>query len=177
LKRQRYEVKWLNRDGEACDDHVLAYTLESAEQIIKNLGGTVEQIAKVGRAKDSGVRVDQEALAQAVELLGLKLPVRIGYKGGRPGVGSHGSHIVTRGAAAHKIVLATGQDAESMSRALWHELTHASQYEWIIEQVGGDMDRAFRIWGRTRHGRYEDRTIEREARAGEARHEELALAR
>lgn len=82
-------------------------------------------------------RVDADAVNRAREILGIILPVRITAVSKDNPIGEYFAPIVTRDKmrsesskfAYHPIKIAKRLSAEAASRCIWHEMTHAAQWE------------------------------------------------
>lgn len=133
----------------------------------------------------SGVVLDAEAVAGAVEFLGLRRDVSIRWWGNPfksptiPGETVSGHCMFWRG--RHVIDISADLDADTASRVLWHELQHAAQAERPVKGVHyykrGEAFLAEYEDAQTRHG-YDDNPLEIEARVAEDVYgPELALAR
>lgn len=119
-------------------------------------------------AKDRGVagaRFNSRAIREAIEFLELACPVEIKWSNGTRRAGAHrfrnGHHLIT---------VSTHVRPTSLSRVLWHELTHARQEETIEH-----FDAAYRSENKRRG--YQRNRYEVEARQyAEAFADELDLA-
>ncbi len=115
-----------------------------------------------------GYRVDAEALKAAIELLGLKLPVKVRHNSR---VGStRGNYRITKD-GTHDIMVKSYLTPEQASSTLWHELTHAMQ----AERAGANWT----AWGRAINDQkrwpYSRRPIEIEAQQMSADMADLPL--
>ena len=133
-RRQRFTVTCSHRSSdEVVKRVILAYSAIGAGDYYATRGYTVLEVARGDyRAQQAGGwhwSIDQEALDAAVELLGLKLPVKIRFNS-RVG-NTNGNYRL--GAGYHDIMLKTYRTAQQASQTLWHELTHAMQ----AERAGG----------------------------------------
>ena len=130
----------------------------------------------------SRFEVDQDAVAQAARMLGLRHPVRVFVRRYEWGLGRYIALID----GEHRIGVAADLSPGMASRVLWHEMTHARQ----IERLGGQ--RKFdAVWREQMRGlgmtpmqaaratgrRYRRAPLEREAEQYERNHRKLALAR
>lgn len=141
---------------------VLAYSAESARQTAITHGFTPVTEVERGDYRApapvfGGFTVTQSALADAIDLLDLKLPVKIRYNG-RYGA-TAGNYRFAGG--HHDIMLKSYLTPEQASSTLWHELTHAMQAERVGATIGA--------WADYRRGQkgttYYNKPMEREARA------------
>lgn len=104
---------------------------------------------------DGGFRIDNAAVRDACELLGIGLPVDVRFSG-RVGP-TNGSHAFD--GERHRIMLKSYLTPEQATRTLWHELTHAMQAERAGSVLAwGAFSRAQRSYS------YSNRPIELEAR-------------
>lgn len=115
--------------------------------------GDFRKVAKP-RVSGPGFRVDQQALKQAIALLGLKVKVKVRFHA-RNGstLGNYrfaGTH--------HNIMLKSYLTPEQASHTLWHELTHAMQAERAGSKEGWSAEHR-----RQRRYSYQFRPIEVEA--------------
>jgi hypothetical protein len=164
MKRSRYTATITQPDGEVTRHVILAYSAEGARTYYaaRFTGASVQVSRGDYRAKAhhaevkaaGGFVIDRQALADACDLLGLKLPVKIRYNAR---VGTTNGNYQLR-AGWHDIMLKSYHTAEQASSTLWHELTHAMQAE-----RAGD----FAAWRQVRAEQarysYRIRPIEREA--------------
>ncbi|MGI9116011.1 MAG: hypothetical protein ACR2JV_00030 [Gaiellales bacterium] len=150
--------------------------------------------------RDTGApwRVDEEALDRARAHLGIEVPVRVRRMKGKALRGRYHGIELTPDAPRDLEVIATMSDAEVnammfhkitaavrltpelASRALWHELTHAAQYERDPDRYLAEYHRESRtakaIAKRTRtpYARvYKHISFETEAKANEGLHDDL----
>lgn len=139
-RRTRYQAHGLVKRGRPVEDmHVMAYSREGAEKLLQANGyeykAVVPYAAVVRKmARENGsYRINQRAVNDAIQFLGIKLPVRIRYSS-KVG-GTRGNHLPQKsggriqGPAFHNIMLKSYLDAEQASKTLWHELAHAMQFE------------------------------------------------
>jgi hypothetical protein len=126
--------------------------------------------------------VDDAAVAQASQQLGVTLPVRV-FK--RRYAHATGNYLGIRD-GAHRIGVHCELASAEASRVLWHELTHAAQAERLGGSDAFDRRRNDEVHaaGLTRQdaaraegARYEQMPLEREALANERRHRQLHLTR
>lgn len=140
-----------------------------------------------------GFKINQANLREAIDLLGIKLPVQIRYNGkAGPTNGTHrfaprsGKFMhdqerdTARGGMVHRITLKSYLTADQAGRTLWHELTHAMQAERETREAQ-TMREAFMGWrfcsARGRGVSYSRKPIEVEAREHEPLNDDLPLAR
>lgn len=189
MRRQRFRAH-LERAGALSERTILAYEVASVADFYRRMGYTVLHVESARKKRtcerpaNKPWRHNDRAIRDAIEFLGITLPVRIkptNVAGGR--LGAHtlrpvGPGVRRQGSRVHGIEHATGlvhhitvkswQDAEQASRTLWHELTHAMQAERELAKLPdpNDLRTALRTWGRAyRDGRsYDRKPIEREAR-------------
>lgn len=113
---------------------------------------------------------DLDAITRACELLGVRERVVVGcaeYPNGRWG----GMYTWDeRLGGQHKVCIVRAATAERASRLLWHELTHAAQYE-----RGDDTDT--RRLARRDYSAYRSHPAEVEARRNESNHLMYPLTR
>jgi hypothetical protein len=124
-----------------------------------------------------GWELDPGAILEAVELLGLRRPVRIRWTAGWRRSGCHR----TRAAGAsyeHHITVSYLRGAEYASRTLWHELAHAFQTERYVQKFR-DADESEAAAALRFHGSYlrSRRAYEAEAEDYTAFHDDLPLSR
>jgi hypothetical protein len=190
MRRQRFTA---HLAGVSAPAVILAYSAESVREHYARRGHTVISIERgdhrlaerkarreaAYRERDSGpdgggFRIDQGALRDACELLGIRLPVRVRYHSRVGGcLGNHRLRAEKRGDGHwHDIMLKSYLSAEKASRALWHELTHAAQ----AERAGGTLADWAREHRRQVAYSYSVRPIEREARDMEVTMADVPLA-
>jgi hypothetical protein len=151
---------------------VLAYDAVGAAGYWRSKGYTVLQVREgdfVNINADSGFTVDQTALRDAIDLLGLKLPVKLRYHS-RPG--GTGANYRLHRAGHHNIMVKSYLTPAQASEALWHELTHALQ----AERAGGTTE----AWQKVlvaHKGRYKRCPLEIEARQMSETMKDCPLAR
>jgi hypothetical protein len=74
--------------------------------------------------------VSELKIDKARALLGISLPVRVRKTAGKRVAGRHyGIQTANNGSRYHYITVAARLTPEQASRTLWHEMTHAAQYE------------------------------------------------
>lgn len=194
MRRQRWRAT-LRRDGETIEKLILAYTRESVAEFYARQGWEVIKVES-GRKPRATTRpdnppwdLDDRAIREAREFLGLRHPVRLkktGAAGGRVGAhqlrptgglaGVKNGRLVNPDTATgliHHITLKSWQSAEQASRTIWHELTHALQAERAASELSADTPlAAIRAWNRVaardRGIAYNRKSIEVEAREYES---------
>lgn len=157
MRRSRFTVHTASGDRHV----ILAYGMSDARLFYEQRGHVVTKVVKgdyraVQPAAGGGFRVDQQALRVAIELLGLKLPVKVRFNSR---VGSTMGNYRFRG-THHDIMLKSYHDAAQASSTLWHELTHAMQ----AERSGGTMETWASFNRDQKRYTYRSRPIEVEAR-------------
>lgn len=180
---------------------ILAYTVAQVQRYFEGCGYVVSRIERgdyrTARAQfnppaDGGWKLDRAALAEAIALLGLSLPVKIkqtSHQGGRYGAHSFRplrgkffrdpSRDTAAGGMYHHITVKSWLSPEQAGRTLWHELTHAMQAERETAQAT-TMREQFQGWrfcaARGRGTAYRAKPIEVEAREHEPLNDDLPLA-
>lgn len=200
MRRSRFTVVW-QRGGKEHRDVILAYTAACAADYFTRRGGTIvslthgdyrRQAAEIAARAGGGFTIDRAALAEAIELLGLKLPVQVKLNS-RFGDADGIHHFAPRRGAfkkdpsrdtaadgfVHKITVKSYLTPNGAGETLWHELAHAMQAE--RETAGSTtMREAFDAWkhcsARRRGVTYRAKPIEVEAREHEALNTDLPLA-
>ena len=113
----------------------------------------LQRLQCTGEQARAGWYLDQDAIIEAIDELGIKLPVHIrfmtataranreygrGRSWGKGGKGwTHGTHRNTK--QHHRITVDQERPAEDASNTLWHELAHAMQSEKWAERTGKDI--------------------------------------
>jgi hypothetical protein len=125
----------------------------------------------------TGAKPDMASVREAIDQLGIRLPVRI-HESMRQG-GAQGHHILRKDrqrgdALYHDIMLKGWLTAEQMGRTLWHELAHCVQSESFL--ASDDPQRAWRMAYRDGTS-YRMKRWERDAREHEALNDDLPLCR
>lgn len=123
MRRRRYTVYYTDREPEV----VLAYGGLDAKQW-GSTRGTVKSWREGDiriEAKSGGWRLNRKALNEAIDLIGLKLPVKL-RTDARVG-STNGNYRFRNG--GHDIMLKTYLSAEQATKTLWHEPCHAMQAE------------------------------------------------
>lgn len=134
-RRSRYTVTLSTGERKV----ILAYSAEGARnyyaEFYASMGITVTRVAQgdyrkqqhaANRQAQGGFTIDRQALAFAIEYLGLTWPVDIRTHA-RVG-GTQGNHRLTPN-HRHNIMVKSYLTPEEASSTLWHELTHAAQAE------------------------------------------------
>lgn len=187
-RRSRYTITIQDQHGNVSKSVILAYAGQS-QQIVNHyngLGFVVLGIAKgdyrkAERAAMPTWTLDQSNYQDALDFLGIKLPVKI-EKSRRDGrsAGSHTLGSTPCGRLYHKIMVRSWLTADEAGRTLWHELCHAMQAERTAADAGAhDPIAILTAWRLTpdREGSYDTRAIEVEARSYEDFNHENPLAR
>lgn len=141
---------------------ILAYDAMGAQNYYTGRGHAVYGVTKgdyrMVPKPGGSFKVNQKALADALEVLKLKLPVKIRTHA-RQGA-TNGNHRLSR-EGYHDIMVKSYLTPEEASSTLWHELTHAQQ----AENAGG-VDHWNKVCNdQRRRYPYSRRPIEVEARA------------
>lgn len=103
----------------------------------------LDRLQCTGEQARAGWYLDQDAILEAIDKLGIKLQVRIRYMTSTSrytmsGKGwTHGTHRNTK--QYHKITVDQERTAEDTSNTLWHELAHCMQSEKWAERTGKDI--------------------------------------
>lgn len=153
-------------DGTTKQINVLCYSDDFAFRYLEQAGYcNIEKIVKPRTrvpASEATWRKNDRAIQEAIEMLGLRLPVTIkltGHAGGR-----RGGYRPTDDGAGHHITIKNYLDPERAGRTLWHELAHAMQFE---RETDGRVGRAALLrWNASdiHRGSYSRRPCEVEAR-------------
>jgi hypothetical protein len=162
-RRSRFTVTFTDGDRTV----ILAYTGQDSQirEHYARMGKTVASIVKGDHrapvaASGPSFVIDQSALADAIDLLGLKVPVKVRFNS-RAGA-TNGNYRLRRapGGLYHDIMLKSYHDAEQASSTLWHELCHAMQAERVMlaGEEWGSFTAAQKRWP------YSRRPIQIEAR-------------
>lgn len=161
MRRTRFTV-FTRRPGseEIVKQVVLAYGTECARNYYTGRGWTVLGVERGDYRKqikaEGGYRIDRAALRDAIDLLGIKLPVKIRFNS-RVG-NTAGNYRFRNG--GHDIMLKSYHTAEQASSTLWHELTHAMQ----AERAGGTTETWASFHREQARYSYRNRPVEIEAR-------------
>lgn len=130
-RRTRFTVHFHDSDEPLV---FLGYNAQDARSFYEKRGRQIKSIVKgdyrtkqrAAKAKaQGGFQIDQGALKDAIELLDLKLPVKIRFNA-RHG-NTNGNYRLRDG--WHDIMIKSYHTPEQASSTLWHELTHAMQAE------------------------------------------------
>ena len=160
MNRKRYTVT--AADGSQAV--VLAYSAHGAREYYSQRGLTIVRVERGDYRKKArnatikasgGFRIDRVALADAIEFLGLTLPVDIRFHS-RVG-NTNGIHRFRKN--RHVIMLKSYLKPKDASNTLWHELTHARQAERALSRGERWQD----VTAEQRNYPYSVRPIEREA--------------
>lgn len=203
-RRTRYLAE-LSREGVNSERQILAYSELSARNYFTGRGYQVHSLTPHRPSKswtrpaNKPWRKDERAIREAIEFLGLTLPVRIKLTG--HAAGRHGAHhlypeggtvrhsgtriwnIDTATGLFHHITVKSWLSAAEASRVIWHELAHAMQAEHALAELPADAHprEAIEAWVACEsHGRgvtYEDKPVEIEAREYEEFATEQPLAK
>lgn len=196
-RRTRYRFNVTTSDGRVFEHHILDYDRYSAEAWFRARYATVEYLGTgMGRPPlaraPQAFKIDQAALAEAIALLGITLPVsvKITAHGGRT-LGTHRfkamhgtfmrdkSTDTASGGMYHHICIRSWLSVEQAGRTLWHELTHAMQAERETDR-NAPLREQFEGWrfcaARGRGTTYRAKPIEVEAREHEPLNDDLPLA-
>jgi hypothetical protein len=182
-RRSRFTAT-LQREGVGVTRKViLCYTAQDAVDYYSRRGWTVLNVVKgdlVNAGAPTGAGWKLANLQDALDFLGLTLPVKIkqtGHRGGR--YGAYSLRIGADGRPYHHITVKSWLTVYEAGRTLWHELTHAMQAERAALAAGAVTPAEFLAAWRTtdeRAGSYRVRSIEVEARSFEAFNDETPLA-
>lgn len=93
-----------------------------------------------GEQARAGWYLDQDAILEAIDTLGIKLPVHIRFMTGRY---TYGTHRVKHDDTIHRITVDQNRELKSASHTLWHELVHCMQSERWLE---ADSRRKLHNW-------------------------------
>lgn len=204
MTRQR-RTRWLvelSRNGKASERQILGYHEQNVRDYYERMGYTVRSItkhrpSKAERPANKPWRKNERAIREAIEFLGITLPVEIkptGHAGGRfgchrllplgPTVRTVGSRVYGAehtNKLVHRITIKSWRSAEEASRTLWHELAHAMQAERVLATLptGYNAKEALNAWGACadfgRGVAYERKPVEIEANEYESFHDEHPL--
>lgn len=200
-RRSRFSVTLANGERHV----VLARSASAATDWFNRKARTLDQRAvsvvkgdyRVTELEASGGwRVNRANLAEAIEFLGITLPVRIKPTASRGG-GGLGAHRfkprvgrfmrdpardTASGGMFHQITANSRLNPDAAGRTLWHELCHAAQAEEVVRQLPANstLREQFLAW-RTCEARavgvaYDRKPIEVEAREFEGYNDEMPLA-
>lgn len=180
MRRTRYRFRVIHGDQEF-ERHILAYDRFSAEAYFRARYDTVEYLGtgtrSVSPASAAKWRLDPAALREAIDFLGLTLPVKIkqtGHQGGRRG--AYWLRQVAR-QRYHHITVKNWLTPEQACRTLWHELAHAMQAE-RYNDPSAPFVVVQQAWANApeRRGAYRNRPVEVEARSYEDYGVEVQIA-
>lgn len=195
-RRQRWEAKLSHHTRNSVETrHILAYSAEGVRNFYERSGYTVLEVSTVRRTRtterpaNKPWRVNERAIREAAEFLGLTLPVRIkptNHAGGRYGcheLRPEGPGVRIKNGRIYGIENATGlfhhitakawRSAQEANETLWHELAHAMQAERELSKLAAPWDAldGLRAWAacadRGRGTAYARKPVEREARSYE----------
>lgn len=79
----------------------------------------------------AGWQFDEVAFLKAIDLLGIKLPVRVRFMTGRYRLGTHYARV-----DHHRITIHQAGSVTVSNNTIWHELAHAMQSERWAEKAG-----------------------------------------
>lgn len=138
--------------------------------------------SKHPRGKDGKWVALTDAVARVAESMGIDKPVVVESSGKIRGSGMHDVVIRRVGGSdreefVHRVVVNRRLGADEASKTIYHELTHAAQFDRRSRQAKTDFAAAAAERERLRRGPYEKRPEEVEAREAEKRHEQLSLAK
>jgi hypothetical protein len=195
MKRARYTVRYL--DGREPTVH-LCYTPQWCWDYLDGVASVTKGDYRALPKRPSGARPHWPNIREAIDFLGLKLPVEIElntraqFQRGlhrtepehpalmRKGSKLFGTKRVPASEArwVHRITVHAALPADEMGRTIWHELTHGLQFERDVPLAGS-------VWDvlTTSHDQYRDGTTykakpaEVEANAMMEHNDELPLAR
>lgn len=196
-RRTRFEVNAYDRNGQPVRQHILAYSATSVEDYFYRRGYSQIAVDRIqrGALTDDGQSepwaLNRAALARMIERLGIEYPVEVkltGHRGGRNGAHSFTARYGTlykdarldtaSGGMKHVITVKNYIGAAQAERTLRHELQHAVQAERVAAGVTGERAKFMRWKKAYRDGiTYRDKPLERDARAAENMHPDIALAR
>lgn len=161
--------------------------LASGEAAIRDFyetRGYVVGTIKPKPRRKTGWKINEAAIQEACEFLGLTLPIYFDHSSGYKNAGSYGPRFgwalpqaapehLRRAPLVHRIMVRRFDDAEAASRTLWHELAHAMQAE--REMAGGGIRAYNRHVDAESVIPYKQRPSEIEAREHEELHDWLPL--
>lgn len=200
MKRQRYTVSVSAADSlDITLRVVLAYDAADARRYYERRGYEVVKVERGDYRKmtqrPTGARPNPAAIREAIDFLGIKFPVDVKVLSNQGGAqGRHrarptGGNVWTRGSRIFNAETATGWvhlitvknwlTVEQMGQTLWHELSHAMQFERDALVPGRDGSSALRAWNALYSDgtSYDHKPLEVEARKYEQHNDELPLAR
>lgn len=161
----RRRTRWTVTKNDGSREVFLSYGPDAAANYF---GVPVSQVrkgdyrveAEVAQRRPSGARPLKAALRSATQQLGLKFPVEVKMNGRLQGAFGHhmcsplamprvkGGYMrsacettpAAYGGWVHRIMVKDWLSAEDMGRYLWHELTHAVQWEREVDFSGSVLD-------------------------------------
>lgn len=99
----------------------------------------LDRLICTGDQARAGWYLDQDAILEAIDKLGITGQVRIRYMTGRYTYGTHRNQHD----GVHRITVDQNRELRSASHTLWHELVHCMQSErWLLE----DLRRKIQNW-------------------------------
>lgn len=154
-RRTRYTVEFHSDTRKMV---ILAYNSADAAEFYTRRGFNVKRVTKGDYRKPhkpiTGARPDHTAIQEAASFLDLSFPVEVRTSSRQGGAYGHYIARYRAGRWRHSIMVKSWLDAEQMGRTLWHELTHAMQFERDSFRPGLAPNEV-----RTRHNsRYRDGT-------------------
>ena len=131
-----------------------------------------ERLICTGDTSRAGWVLDQDAVIEAMDTLGITYPVKIRFMTGKYRFGTHYEN-----AESHRITIHQGLSAEEASHTLWHELAHAMQAERYMKERNAPNLKGFYTeykrgrgeWGETYRGNIYEIEAERIADANSDR--------
>lgn len=157
-RRSRFTVVLAGQDAHV----ILAYSSDDVRRHYESIGYTVVRVTRGDFRKPTApaatgprFRVNDAALREAIDLFGLRLPVRVRLHA-RCGI-TNGSYRFE--GTYHNIMLKSYRTAQEASETLWHELTHALQAERAGSVIEWD-----RVYAEQRRYPYRVRPVKIEAR-------------
>jgi hypothetical protein len=194
-KRQRYTVRF--HDGRE-PQVALCYDPEWCWDHFDNVASVTKGDYRSLKAKPkSGARPHQANLQEAIRFLEIQFPVEVKVTGradwqwgshrvepthyaiGKRGEKFFGTDLVPAedGRWVHRIRVHESLSAEEMGRTLWHELTHAMQFERDVPMTGSVRDAMQTSHKHYRDGKaYKAKAAEIEADSMMEHNHELPLA-
>ena len=190
-RRKSYIVKVLNGQGAEREYLMRVYDPAYIDQYVAARGWTLVSKSPKPRAKPRAAKwkLNDDALAQAVEFLGLKHPVYFTRNNTKTRSGSYSLRYgwtlpataparFRQATLVHRIQLRPADTAEDASRTLWHELAHAMQAERSLSGASNGIG-AVGVFAKAVRAEaaipYKRRPSEIEAREYEAFHDEMPL--
>lgn len=199
MKRTRFTAHLSNGEKRV----ILAYDPYTAGAYYRSLGYEVDRVTKGDFRRDArkaeqrptGARPNMRAIREAIEFLGITLPVEVKVttrKGGRYGAhtpiptggnahvrNGRVSNLATATGWKHSITVKAWLTVEQMGETLWHELAHAMQFERDARPGRQRPEAVLRAW-KTAYcdgTAYDRKPHEVEARSYEGFNSESPLAR